>query len=61
MCEQRALEPPVRLETAIVLAAVADISAHLAARQCAGSPFFPHSDADPSSMLMYVRLLGVSY
>ena len=30
MCEQRALEPPVRLETlAIVLAAVADISAHL--------------------------------
>lgn len=63
MCEQRALEPPVRLETlAIVLAAVADISAHLVRDEVANwIAFLPaHSDADRFLHAhVLVRLLGV--
>jgi len=63
MCEQRALEPPVRLETlAIVLAAVADISAHLVRDEVANwIAFLPaHSDSDRHLHAhVLVRLLGV--
>jgi hypothetical protein len=63
MCEPRALEPPVRLETlAIVLAAVADISAHLVRDEVANwIAFLPaHTDADRFLHAhVLVRLLGV--
>ena len=63
MCEQRALEPPVRLETlAIVLASVADISAHLVRDEVANwIAFLPaHSEADRFLHAhVLVRLLGV--
>mmetsp|Transcript_5766 Transcript_5766/g.17008 ORF Transcript_5766/g.17008 Transcript_5766/m.17008 type:complete len:1878 (-) Transcript_5766:275-5908(-) len=63
MCEHRALEPPVRLETlAIVLAAVADISAHLVRDEVANwIAFLPaHSEADRYLHAhVLVRLLGV--
>jgi CCR4-NOT transcription complex subunit 1 len=63
MCEHRALEPPVRLETlAIVLAAVADISAHLVRDEVANwIAFLPaHSEVDRCLHAhVLVRLLGV--
>jgi len=63
MCEQRALEPPVRLETlAIVLASVADISAHLVRDEVANWIAFLPARSEADRFLhahVLVRLLGV--